>query len=478
MRVLFAASEGLPFIKTGGLADVIGSLPKILKENGVDVRVVLPMYKKTAEKDRANFENVGSCEIHSGNIHTVATYYKTEADGIPYYFIEHAGYFERDTLYGYDDDGERFAFFDKAVLEMFRVVGWMPEVVHCHDWQTGMIPAVCKAHYPYDGEMQNLKFVYTIHNLLFQGIYPASRLWDYFGLPYEWYENGTLRFHDNCISYLKAGVVLSDKITTVSPTYSQEILTPYFGEKMEDVLRMRSGDLSGIVNGIDMDVWDPATDKTLTENYHVGNFKVGKAANKAALQRDLGLREDPDVLLIGLVSRLTPQKGMDMVINRLHDLMSGDVQFVVLGSGDKGIENALKGMEHQYRRRAVFYCGYNEALAHRIYAGSDLFLMPSAFEPCGISQLNAMRYGSLPLVRETGGLRDTVQPYNQYTGEGTGFSFANINADEMMGTVRLAMDTYYFHRDAWDQLVINAMNKDVSWNLSAVEYHNLYKQLV
>ena len=265
MRVLFAASEGLPFIKTGGLADVIGSLPKILKENGVDVRVVLPMYKKTAEKDRANFENVGSCEIHSGNIHTVATYYKTEADGIPYYFIEHAGYFERDTLYGYDDDGERFAFFDKAVLEMFRVVGWMPEVVHCHDWQTGMIPAVCKAHYPYDGEMQNLKFVYTIHNLLFQGIYPASRLWDYFGLPYEWYENGTLRFHDNCISYLKAGVVLSDKITTVSPTYSQEILTPYFGEKMEDVLRMRSGDLSGIVNGIDMDVWDPATDKTLTE---------------------------------------------------------------------------------------------------------------------------------------------------------------------------------------------------------------------
>ncbi len=476
MKVLFAATEGLPYIKSGGLADVVGSLPKILKKKRVDVRVVLPLYLKMAQRNRDSFERIATVPIRCGIIDTVATYYKKETEGVLFYFIEHQGYFEREGLYGYGDDGERFAFYQKAVLELLRVIDFYPDIIHCHDWHTGMIPVLCKQHYAEDPKMNAIRFVYTIHNLAFQGNFPKEVLTDCLDLPYSLFEDGTLRFYDG-ISFMKAGILFSDKVTTVSPTYAQEILSPYFGENMQEVLKMRIQDLSGIVNGIDTELGDPKTDSLLIQNYDGKTVKEGKAVNKRALQSELGLREDPDVMLIGIVSRLTQQKGLQLVCDRIHDLMSQDVQLVVLGTGESQIENSLRMMEHRYRRRAVYYCGYNEELAHRIYAGADLFLMPSCFEPCGISQLISMRYGTLPLVRETGGLKDTVMPYNQYTQEGNGFSFYAINGDDMLNTIRYAMDTYYYSRREFDEMIKRAMKTDVSWKNSAERYLELYKSL-
>lgn len=476
MKVLFAATEGLPYIKSGGLADVVGSLPKILKKKKVDVRVVLPLYLKMAQRDREGFEKIATVPIHCGIINTVATFYTKETEGVPFYFIEHQGYFEREGLYGYGDDGERFAFYQKAIFELLKAIDFYPDVMHCHDWHTGMMPIMGKIHYENDKKISKIKYVYTIHNLAFQGNFPKEMLGDCLDLPYRLYDEGTLRFYDG-ISFMKAGILFADKVTTVSPTYAQEILSPYFGEDMQEVLKFRAGDLSGIVNGIDIDLWNPKTDSLLVENYDLKNVKSAKAANKKALQSELGLREDPDVMMIGIVSRLTQQKGLQLVCDRIHDLMSQDVQLVILGTGENQIEQNLRMMEHRYRRRAVYYCGYNEELAHRIYAGADLFLMPSCFEPCGISQLISMRYGTLPLVRETGGLKDTVWPYNQYTQEGNGFSFYAINGDDMLNTLRYAMDTYYYSRKEFDAMVKRAMKTDVSWKTSAEKYLELYKSI-
>ena len=476
MKILFAAAEGLPYIKSGGLADVIGSLPKILMKKRVDVRVVLPLYLKMAQHERDDFEKIGSAPIHSGMINTVATYYKKETEGITYYFIEHQGYFEREGLYGYTDDGERFTFFQKAILEMLSIINFYPDILHCHDWHTGMIPVLCKTHYADVAKMQKIRFVYTIHNLIFQGNFPKEMMSDCLALPWDLYHDGSLRFYEG-ISFMKAGILYADKITTVSPTYAQEIFSPYFGEDMQDVLRLRQDDLSGIVNGIDIECWNPMTDFLLEQNYDGKTYHAGKAANKKRLQSELGLREDPEVIMIGIVSRLTSQKGLQLVVEKMHDLMSMDVQLVVLGTGEKQIEHDMRMMENRYHRRAVYYCGYNEDLAHHIYAGSDLFLMPSYFEPCGISQLIAMRYGTLPLVRETGGLKDTVQPYNQYTQEGNGFSFYAINGDDMLNSIRYAMDTYYYSRAEFDAMIKRAMKTDVSWKRSAEKYLDLYKSL-
>lgn len=474
--VLFAASEGLPYIKTGGLADVIGSLPKILNAKGLDARVVLPMYKRIAERYRADFTRLKTIPIHAGLIDTIATIYQTQWEGVTYYFIEHAGYFERDGLYGYPDDGERFAFYQKAVLEMLWAVDFFPDVLHCHDWHTGMIPALCRIQYPDDERYQRIRHVYTIHNLAFQGNFPASVLGDCFGLPYRYFEDGSMRFH-NGISFMKTGLVFADKITTVSPTYAQEILTAQYGEQMDEVLRMRAQDLSGIVNGIDIHSWNPASDPVLAANYDASSVLEGKRLNKRAIQQELGLRVTDEVMMIGIVSRLTWQKGVYLIIEKLAEIMGLDIQFVILGTGETHIENQFKIMEDQYRRRAVYYCGYNDDLAHRIYAGCDLFLMPSLFEPCGIGQLIAMHYGALPLVRETGGLKDTVQPYNQYTKEGNGFSFGAFNSHDMLYTMRSAADLFYLNRSDWDMLVQHAMATDVSWDRSADQYLQLYNEL-
>ncbi len=475
MKVMFVASEGLPFIKSGGLADVIGSLPKILKNKKVEVSVVMPLYLKIA-KNKKDLEFATILEVHCGIINIQANLYKKEVDGVVFYFVEHQGYFEREGLYGYPDDGERFAFFQMAALEATRVLELYPQIMHIHDWHTGMIPVLCKHHYQNDKKMSKIKFVYTIHNLAYQGNFPKEVLGSCLGLPYSLYEDGTLRFYDG-ISFMKAGIVYSDKVTTVSPTYANEILTPYFGENMQEVLRYRQEDLSGIVNGIDTDLWDPKTDERLFQNYDIKNVLTNKAANKKSLQFDLGLREDADVMLIGIVSRLTKQKGIHFILDHIHDLMSQDVQIVVLGTGENRIEQGLRMMEGRYRRRSVYYCGYNEDLAHKIYAGCDLFLMPSCFEPCGISQLIAMRYGTLPLVRETGGLKDTVMPYNQFEQTGNGFSFYAMNGDDMMNTLRYAMDTFYYSRKEFNEMIKRAMKTDVSWKNSAKEYLALYKSL-
>lgn len=474
--VLFVAAEGLPYIKTGGLADVIGSLPKILNEKGMDARVVLPLYKRIAEKYRGEFTKLKTIPIHIGVIDTVATIYQSQWESVTYYFIEHAGYFERDGLYGYPDDGERFAFYQKAVLEMLWAIDFFPDIMHCHDWHTGMIAAMCYIQYPDDQRYQQIKHMYTIHNLAFQGNFPADVLTDCLGIDRRYFDDGSMRFH-NGISFMKTGIIFSDKITTVSPSYSQEILTAQYGEQMDEVLRFRQSDLYGIVNGIDTKMWDPMTDPALPAHYNAETVLEGKRANKAAVQKELGLRVADDVMMIGIVSRLTWQKGVYLIIEKMADIMGLDVQFVVLGTGETHIENQFKMMEDKYRRRAVYYCGYNDELAHRIYAGCDLFLMPSLFEPCGIGQLIAMHYGSLPLVRETGGLRDTVHPYNQYTKEGNGFSFTAFNSHDMLYTLRCAADAYYLNRADWDQLVQQAMGTDVSWNLSADQYTKLYNEM-
>lgn len=474
--VLFVAAEGLPYIKTGGLADVIGSLPKILNEKGMDARVVLPLYKRIAEKYRGEFTKLKTIPIHVGVIDTVATIYQSQWENVTYYFIEHAGYFERDGLYGYPDDGERFAFYQKAVLEMLWALDFFPDIMHCHDWHTGMIAAMCHIQYPDDQRYQQIKHMYTIHNLAFQGNFPADVLTDCLGIDRRYFDDGSMRFH-NGISFMKTGIIFSDKITTVSPSYSQEILTAQYGEQMDEVLRFRQSDLYGIVNGIDTQIWDPMQDPALPAHYNAESVLEGKRANKAAVQKELGLRVADDVMMIGIVSRLTWQKGVYLIIEKMADIMGLDIQFVVLGTGETHIENQFKMMEDKYRRRAVYYCGYNDELAHRIYAGSDLFLMPSLFEPCGIGQLIAMHYGALPLVRETGGLRDTVHPYNQYTKEGNGFSFTAFNSHDMLYTLRCAADTYYLNRADWDQLVQQAMGTDVSWNLSADQYTQLYNEM-
>ena len=474
--VLFVAAEGLPYIKTGGLADVIGSLPKILNEKGMDARVVLPLYKRIAEKYRGEFTKLKTIPIHVGVIDTVATIYQSQWENVTYYFIEHAGYFERDGLYGYPDDGERFAFYQKAVLEMLWAIDFFPDIMHCHDWHTGMIAAMCHIQYPDDQRYQQIKHMYTIHNLAFQGNFPPDLLTDCLGIDRRYFDDGSMRFH-NGISFMKTGIIFSDKITTVSPSYSQEILTAQYGEQMDEVLRFRQSDLYGIVNGIDTKMWDPMTDPALPAHYNAETVLEGKRANKAAVQKELGLRVADDVMMIGIVSRLTWQKGVYLIIEKMADIMGLDVQFVVLGTGETHIENQFKMMEDKYRRRAVYYCGYNDELAHRIYAGCDLFLMPSLFEPCGIGQLIAMHYGSLPLVRETGGLRDTVHPYNQYTKEGNGFSFTAFNSHDMLYTLRCAADAYYLNRADWDQLVQQAMGTDVSWNLSADQYTKLYNEM-
>ena len=471
--VLFVAAEGLPYIKTGGLADVIGSLPKILNEKGMDARVVLP---RIAEKYRGEFTKLKTIPIHVGVIDTVATIYQSQWETVTYYFIEHAGYFERDGLYGYPDDGERFAFYQKAVLEMLWAIDFFPDIMHCHDWHTGMIAAMCHIQYPDDQRYQQIKHMYTIHNLAFQGNFPADVLTDCLGIDRRYFDDGSMRFH-NGISFMKTGIIFSDKITTVSPSYSQEILTAQYGEQMDEVLRFRQSDLYGIVNGIDTKMWDPMTDPAVPAHYNAETVLEGKRANKAAVQKELGLRVADDVMMIGIVSRLTWQKGVYLIIEKMADIMGLDVQFVVLGTGETHIENQFKMMEDKYRRRAVYYCGYNDELAHRIYAGCDLFLMPSLFEPCGIGQLIAMHYGSLPLVRETGGLRDTVHPYNQYTKEGNGFSFTAFNSHDMLYTLRCAADAYYLNRADWDQLVQQAMGTDVSWNLSADQYTKLYNEM-
>lgn len=474
-KVYFVASEGLPFIKSGGLADVVGSLPQILVQKGLKVKVFLPLYKSIAEKWMDSMKKVCHFDLNVGVIKTVVSVFNIEKDGVEYVFIQHQGYFEREGLYGYPDDGERFAFFSHAVLKTFEQCDDFPDVLHSHDWHTGVIPVLSRVYYKRQKKYQAIKHVYTIHNLAYQGIFPSEMVFSCLGLDQGVLSDGSLRFHDG-ISFMKAGILYAHKVTTVSPSYAQEILSPAYGEKMEEVLRFRQYDLIGILNGIDTKMWNPATDEHLHINYDRSTLK-DKVKNKTALQKELGLRVSKDVFVIGMVSRLTWQKGVHLILDKMADVMGLDLQLVVLGNGESSMESNLRYFEDKYNRRMVYYNGYNEALAHRIYAGVDCFLMPSLFEPCGIAQLISMRYGTLPLVRETGGLKDTVIPYNQFEDIGTGFTFSQFNSEDFYHVLRLATFLYYLHPNEYKKMMNNAMKKDVSWENSAQQYLEVYNSV-
>ena len=475
-RILMVASEGLPFIKSGGLADVVGSLPQELVKKGHEVRVIMPMYLKIAQKFHEEMQLEAQYSVSIAYHEVPVNIWSTTRKEVKFYFVEHKGYFERDGLYGYIDDGERFAYFQKAVLEMLNQLNYFPEIMHCHDWHTGMLPAMCKEGHSFDERYRNIRFVYTIHNLAFQGNFGPEMLDSCLGLDYRIFDNGNVRY-DGGISFMKSGILYADKVTTVSPTYSQEILTPQYGEHMEMVLNIRKYDLWGSTNGIDIEMWNPMSDPDVPYHYNKVNVAKEKKENKMALQKELGLTVDPNVMLVGAVSRLTWQKGFYLMMEKLSEICAMPIQVAILGSGESGIEEKMRQLEEGNKGKIAFYNGYSDSLAHRIYAASDLFLMPSLFEPCGISQLISMRYGTLPLVRETGGLKDTVTPYNEFDKTGNGFSFANYNSDEMVQVMYNAIDVYYNRPEDWKILVRNAMNTDVSWEKSAETYCQLYAQL-
>ena len=474
MRVMYVASEATPFIKSGGLADVIGSLPKETAKKDVESIVVIPKYQDMKFVDQ--IEYVTNFDIYMGWRKRYCGIFKAEVDGVTFYFIDNEQYFRRPGLYGYDDDYERFAFFDFAVLELISHLNIKPDVLQLNDWQTAMIAMLYKERYCYYDYYQNIKLVFTIHNILFQGKADPHILEEFFALDSYLYYNGNCR-NDGCLNMMKAAIFYSDVITTVSPTYAREILTDQYGEGLQSILEMRKHDLYGILNGVDYDVINPSKDQTIVKKYSPRSVKTGKLENKLALQRQVGLPEDSEVALIGIVTRLTEQKGLDLIINQFEAMCQRRVQIIILGSGDRMYEDALKGVAWEHQDKVSFQCKYDFVLSNRIYAGCDMFLMPSLFEPCGLSQMMSLKYGTIPIVRETGGLKDTVEPYNEYESTGTGFSFANYNAHEMLGIINYAKSVYYNHKREWNKIVDRGMKADFSWNNSARKYEELYREL-
>lgn len=477
-KILFMASECVPFIKTGGLADVVGSLPKYFNSDVYDVRVMIPKYLCIKEMFRNQMEYKTHFFMDFCYRNQYVGILELKHQGITYYFIDNEFYFGGAWPYSnMYEDIEKFSFFSKAGLSALNVIGWRPDIIHCHDWQTGLVPVYLNDSFQANPFYRGIKTIFTIHNLKFQGVWDIYTIKRITGLSDYYFTSDKLEAYGNG-NLLKGGLVYSDRITTVSRTYAEEIKTGFYGEGMDGLLRARHKQLSGIVNGIDYDYYNPMTDKDIPHPYNVDNYLDGKAANKMALQKELGLKVDKNVFMIGIVSRLTDQKGFDLVDYMINQICSDDVQLVVLGTGEKKYERLFTRLAEKYPKRVSANIFYSEALSHRIYAGCDAFLMPSLFEPCGLSQLMSLRYGTLPIVRETGGLRDTVQPYNEYDGTGTGYSFANYNAHEMMSIINYAKGTYYNNRKAWNVMVERAMRKDYSWNASAREYEALYNSLL
>ena len=475
MRVLFVASEANPFIKSGGLGDVAGALPKALAQKGADVRVIIPKYKDINWEVKEKLRFIKSFNVSVGWRERYCGVWECLYNGVTYYVLDNEQYFYRDGIYGFYDDAERFAFFDRAVLDTLREIDWQPDLIHCNDWQTGMLPVLLKFEYKRkDRFYWNMKCVYSIHNIAFQGVFDPNILPELFGFDLELYENKALKF-DNGVSFMKGGLYYSDIITTVSNSYAEEIQTPQYGERLDGVLRERAYALRGIINGIDYDEFNPKEDKYLSKNYDVNSIE-NKALNKIELQKDLRLNIDANIPMIGIVTRLTSQKGIDLLINILDRLLQQNIQLVILGTGDKHYEDHFKWLNHRYAGKVSANIKFDNALANKIYAASDMFLMPSLFEPCGLGQLIALRYGTIPIVRETGGLKDTVIPYNEYTGYGNGFSFVNYNEDELYNIIQYAL-LIYSNKEKWNGLVKNAMNSDNSWNKSADIYLNMYREL-
>jgi len=481
LKVLFVAAEAVPFAKTGGLGDVIGSLPKELKQQGIDARVILPNYQDIPEKYKKQMVFKSNFLVQVGWRQKYCGVLELEYKGITFYFIDNEDYFKRYGFYGYDDDAERFGFFCRAVLESLNKIDFIPDVLHCHDWHTGMVSVMLDAHYRQFSEYEHIKTLFTIHNLRYQGVFSKEILHDILSLDWKYFNHEGVEFH-NAVNFMKAGIAYSDMVSTVSCTYAQEIQDPYFGEQLDGFLRKRQEKLVGIINGIDYDNYNPATDKKICSHYDINSLEK-KAENKLQLQKKLGLAVNENAPIIAIVSRLVGPKGMDLIERRILDLIkytamdNHEGQLVILGTGEAKYENLFKYIAWQYPGKVATKIMFDDVLARQIYAGADLFLMPSLYEPCGIGQLIAMRYGCLPIVRKTGGLQDTVQSYNKEDGTGNGFTFANYNAHEMSDTINEAVKIFH-NKEEWIKIVKNAMNSDYSWRESAKQYQEIYKQMI
>lgn len=478
MKLLFAASECAPFFKSGGLGDVIGALPKELAKQENDVRVVLPYYsQKISEEYKNELHFVTSFNIKVGWRNVFCGIYQLKQDNVTYYFIENEYYFAREDLYGYGDDTERFAFFQLAAIEMLEIVDYIPDIFHVNDWQTAVIPVLLKDKYHWINRFKDIKTVLTIHNIMFQGICGVEVLSDLFGIGYDAFHEHGLKYYED-VNFLKGGIYYSDLVTTVSPTYAKEIQTKEFGMGLEKDLQNIQDKLVGLLNGIDYDILDPKIDSTIPATFHIGDLE-GKKINKIELQKRVQLPVDEKMAIIGIVARLDEQKGIQLIIDSLDELMNNEkVQIILLGTGKDYYEAAFHHFNEKYPDKFKGIIDFDVQLAQLIYAGSDMFLMPSAFEPCGLSQMNSMRYGTLPIVHEVGGLADTVDPYDVTTGEGTGFSFYDFNAYTLTNITKYALKIYYENPEIWSSLVKQAMLENNSWEKAAEAYIQQYQLLL
>ena len=475
MKVLYVAAEAVPFAKTGGLADVAGSLPKALKEDGVDVRIIMPKFGKIPEEYRDKMEHVYDGELNVAWRSKYVGLDKYELDGVTYYFVDNEEYFNREGFYGYDDDAERFSFFCRAVLNLLPAMDFWPDVINTNDWHAGLVNVFLKLEHMGDERYEKIKTVYTIHNLKYQGVFPKNVMADVLGLDWKYFNNGDLEFYD-AVNFMKGGIIYADHVTTVSKTYANEIQYPYFGEHLDGLLRARQDDLTGIVNGIDYDAYNPSTDKMIFKNYDDTTLDR-KRDNKTELQNKLGLPVDRNVPLVAIVSRLVEPKGMDLVVRMMDEILQHEhIQLVVLGTGEKRYEDWFKGLAWRFPKEVSTNIYFSNELAHRIYASADIFLMPSKSEPCGLAQMIASRYGTVPIVRETGGLYDTIKPYNTVEQTGNGITFKTYNAHDMLDAIRRSL-ALYADKSEWKTLVSNAMNEDFSWSASAKKYIEMYNRL-
>lgn len=478
-KILFVASEGVPFIKTGGLADVVGSLPKYYDKRYFDARVVMPKYMCMTEKVKSMMKYRTHFYMDFMGQNEYVGVLEAEYEGITYYFIDNEKFFNGFKPYGDNviEEISKFVFFSKAALSILPVIDFRPDVIHCHDWQTGIVPVYLKERFAGGEFYRGIKSVMTIHNLKFQGIYDIKTIQRITGLDGSFFSPDKLGFYKDA-NLLKGGITYADAITTVSQTYAEEIKTPFYGEKLDGLLNARSRDLRGIVNGIDYNQYNPETDPYIVRKYNAGSFRKEKIKNKRDLQKQLGLEENDKRMMIGIVSRLTDQKGMDLIAYIMDELCRDAIQLVVLGTGEAKYENMFRHFDWKYHGKVSANIYYSEELSHRVYASCDAFLMPSLFEPCGLSQLMSLRYGTVPIVRETGGLKDTVEPYNEYESKGTGFSFSNYNAHEMLNTIRYAEKVYYDRKREWNKIIDRAMATDYSWRVSALKYQEMYDWLI
>ena len=472
MKILYAASEAVPFCKTGGLADVAGSLPAALAGQGAEVAVVLPLYKPVKEQFGGEMTFLCYDYVDLAWRHAYCGLFSLERDGVTWYFLDNEQYFNRPELYGYMDDGERFGFFARAVVRMLPHFGFWPDVIHCNDWQTALVPVYLKDDGVREDRFRSIRTVLTIHNIEYQGRYGLETLGDLFGLDHGWADDGTILM-DGDVNLLKAAILCADAVNAVSPTYASELKMPYFAHGLDGILRQCGYKLTGVLNGIDVERYNPATDPGIPQRYTPEDL-TGKAADKAELQRLMGLNQEPDVPVVGIVSRLVGHKGLDLICEVFHDLMELPLQLVVLGKGEQKYEEFFQWAAQQYPGRMAVHLAYHPELSMQIYAGADLFLMPSKSEPCGLSQMIAMRYGTVPIVRETGGLKDTVQPYEAWRDAGNGFTFANYSSGDMLYVVRQAVTLYRENPEAFRRLQHRAMTCDFSWQRSAREYLRIY----